>query len=327
MTHSIKLSSDKTFDSIEGKSILDSALANKVVLEYSCRNGRCAVCKTELISGETKILNEEISLTEQEKQTGFILTCCREAKSDLSLEATDISEIAHLQIKTLPCRINKITQLNDEVLEVTLRLPPNAGFNYLAGQYIDIIKGDIRRSYSIANAPKEDAEITLQIKKFENGMMSDYWFNQAKENDLLRFEGPLGTFFLRESNKQNLVFLATGTGIAPIKAIFEQLEKTEATDKNIYIYWGGRTEKDLYLQPKIANNVIKFIPVFSRPPENWQGRSGYVQQALLEDKINLQDTTIYACGSEAMIHSAKELLTQNGLDKKHFYSDAFVEST
>jgi CDP-4-dehydro-6-deoxyglucose reductase len=218
--------------------------------------------------------------------------------------------------------------MNETVLEVKLRLPPNAKFNYNSGQYVNIIKGDLKRSYSIANNFRENAVLTFYIKKYEEGSMSKYWFNEAKENDLLRIEGPLGSFFLRETEMENIVFIATGTGIAPIKAILESMIESaiQFQNKYIWLFVGARYEKDLFWNINEINLLsnMKFIPVLSRSSEDWNGERGYVQDIVIKQNIPLSNTQVYACGSNMMIESAKATLVEMGLDKKHFFSDAFV---
>jgi len=308
--------------------ILDAAKRQHIAIEHSCRTGRCGVCKTQVISGLATAIKPEESLTEQEKNRGFILTCCRIASSPLHLDIEDLGELGKLQIKTLPCRIAGLKNLSDDVVEVTLRTPPASKLEYMPGQYVDMIgNGGLRRSYSIANAPREDGKITLQVRKVVNGEMSEYWFNEAKLNDLLRMEGPLGTFSLRKSNARNLILLATGTGIAPIRAILEQMVASPElnTFNNIHLYWGGREGKDIYWQPDYPKLPLRFIPVLSRLSE-WQGRNGYVQEVAIEDGHQWHDSVVYACGSEAMINSACDRLIKAGLNRKNFYSDAFVSS-
>ncbi|EIK95626.1 CDP-6-deoxy-L-threo-D-glycero-4-hexulose-3-dehydrase reductase [Pseudomonas sp. M47T1] len=326
---SVKLYNGKTFSSEPGTSLLDSAKAAGITLEYSCRTGRCGVCKTTVLSGDTEALKGESSLTADELAAGMILTCCRQALSNVELDAEDIGALGDIVVKTLPCRIDTITRLAENVVEVVLRVPPTSKLHYLPGQYLDVIgEGGLRRSYSIANAQRADGKLELQIREVEQGSMSQYWFGSAKPNDLLRLEGPLGTFCLRDKSASTLVFLATGTGIAPVKAILEQLLSTPklAEGKNIRIYWGGRTAADIYWTPQLDGLSASFIPVLSRASADWQGRTGYVQAALLDDAIDLAQAVVYACGSEDMIHSAREALTVAGLPVKHFYSDAFVSS-
>lgn len=273
-------------------------------------------------------MRTEESLTGEEQSAGYILTCCRTTQTDVQLDIEDLGELGNIQTKTLPCRIDSLSLLSDDVIEVTLRTPPTSRLNYLPGQYLDVIgKDGLRRSYSIANAPRDDGKLTLQIRKVAGGEMSHYWFDEAKANDLLRLEGPLGTFCLRPSKTSHLLLLATGTGIAPIRAMLEHLaaDPAQSSYSQISVYWGGRTEKDIYWAPSYASLPMRFVPVLSRSSDG-PARKGYVQDAALADDLDLSDTVVYACGSEAMINSARSQLVKSGLNPRHFYSDAFVSS-
>ncbi|VXB82989.1 CDP-6-deoxy-L-threo-D-glycero-4-hexulose-3-dehydrase reductase [Pseudomonas sp. 8AS] len=307
--------------------MLVAARMQGIALEHSCRTGRCGVCKARVLAGVTEPLQVEDSLTQDERSRGIILTCCRTAVTDIELDIEDLGELGNVEVKTLPCRIHALHMLSDDVVEVALRLPPTSPLHYLPGQYIDIIKGGIRRSYSIANAPRDDGRIILQIRKVPDGEMSRYWFEEAKENDLLRLEGPLGTFCLRQTQVSQLVLLATGTGIAPIKAILQQLAKSAGvnTYRKIHVYWGGRVEKDLYWTPDFPEFDMNYVSVLSRSL-NSSGAQGYVQDAVIAAGINLQDAVVYACGSESMIESARNKLIAAGLGPENFHSDAFVSS-
>lgn len=323
----------KVFESPEGASILESALANGLTLEYSCKTGRCGVCIGRVLEGNTAAIQHEESLTPQQREDGFILTCCRQAESNVRLAIEDLPQLQGIQIKTHPARIDGIQQLNHEVLEVVLRLPPNAQFKYLPGQYISVIgPNGVRRSYSIANAAREDGKISLQIKKVEGGVLSQYWFGQVKLNDLLRFEGPMGTFFLREAAPSKLILLATGTGIAPIRALLQQLQQLQSGQgelpSEIHVYWGNRFESDIYLnlQQGLPPNT-KLNLVLSRPESSWQGSHGYVQDIALSQHNDLENTEVYACGSNDMIQTAKAKFEQAGLSPHKFFSDAFVRSS
>ena len=324
----IKLSNATTFNCQPEQTLLEAARCQGITLEHSCRTGRCGVCKAQVLDGVASPLKTEESLTETEQAAGFILTCCRTAVTDVSLDIEDLGELGNIETKTLPCRIDSLALLTDDVIEVTLRTPPASHLAYLSGQYIDVIgKNGLRRSYSVANAPRADGRITLQIRKVPNGEMSRYWFDEVKVNDLLRLEGPLGTFCLRPTQASQLVLLATGTGIAPIRAMLEQLAANPAanTYRQIYVYWGGRTGKDLYWTPDYPALSLRFVPVLSRAPGSF-ATQGYVQDAVLTDRINLQDSVVYACGSESMIASAQSKLFAAGLSPKNFHSDAFVSS-
>ncbi|NWD23849.1 2Fe-2S iron-sulfur cluster binding domain-containing protein [Pseudomonas yamanorum] len=325
----ITLSNQKTFHCEPGVTLLDSAKKHGMALEYSCRSGRCGVCKSHA-AGETEVIrHDESVLTVDELASGYILTCCRTALGNVCLDIEDLSQFADINSRTLPCRVDSFKRLADDVVEVILRLPPKDPLNYLPGQYVDIIgKGGVRRSYSLANAPRSDGRLELQIRQVPGGVMSQYWFEELGPNDLLRLEGPQGTFALRNTSTSNLIFLATGTGIAPVKAILEQLkaDPEQVANKRIWVYWGGRHATDIYWQPELGALAVNFIPVLSRPDGGWSGRTGYVQDVLEHDGVDLADSVVYACGSEHMIHSAKEKLVTLGLPHKNFYSDAFVSS-
>lgn len=323
------LSNHKTFTAQPDRSILDCAKSQDTVLEYSCRTGRCGVCKANVLRGETELIQTELALTESERASGTILTCCRAAITDLELDIEDLGALADIQIKTIPCRIDTLERMADDVVRVVLRTPPKSALFFLAGQYIDVIgKEGVRRSYSIANTVREDAKLELHIRQVPDGVMSQYWFSEAQTNDLLRLEGPLGTFCLRDTRTTNLVFMATGTGIAPIKAMLEALagDPKPLGNKRIYIYWGGRTEADLYWHPEFPSLDLAYRPTLSRANPQWSGARGYVQQTVLAENLDMADTSVYACGSEAMIQTAREVLTQAGLPLKQFHSDAFVSS-
>lgn len=325
----VTLSNHKAFIADKERTLLESAKSQGVVLEYSCRTGRCGICKAKVLRGDTSIMQGEQGLNEVELAMGYILTCCRSALGDLDLDVDDLGGLADIQTKTVPCRIDSIEKLAADVVKVVLRMPPSNSLRYISGQYIDVIGAEgVRRSYSLANAQREDGKLELHVRHVPLGVMSQYWFGGAQTNDLLRLEGPLGTFSLRNTKPGNLIFLATGTGIAPVKAMLETLatESLQLAGKNIYVYWGGRTESDLYWNPQLLQLDLNFIPVLSRADAQWTGRTGYVQDALLADNIDLAASVVYACGSDAMIHTAREQLLAVGLPSKNFYSDAFVSS-
>ena len=281
------------------------------------------------MDGNTKILKAEIALSSEQIINGWILTCCREAISDVALDTEDLPDLSELVVKTWPARIDSIEHLTKSILRVILRTPPSNSLHFLAGQYVSVIgPNGLRRSYSIANAPRNDGKIELHIKRVAGGAFSEYWFEQANANDLLRFEGPLGTFFVRKPLPRKLLLLATGTGLAPIKAILENIASLPGNEQpEIELYWGSRHAEDVYLDPSlIMCSSLKVHLLLSQPAEAWAGRKGYVQNAVLEDHSNFDDCAVYACGSIKMIESAKAALIQSGLPSNKFHSDAFVSS-
>lgn len=327
MMKTITLSSGKTFNIETGISILEAAERYAISLPYSCKTGRCSTCKCKAVAGDTEALQEEVGLTATEKADGWILSCVRTAVTDLSLDVEDLGSVVLPEAKTLPCRINSIDKLASDVVRVLLRLPPTADFSFIPGQYIDVIgPSGVRRSYSLANASFASKQLELHIRAVDSGVMSQYWFGQAKANDLLRLSGPLGTFFLRDVAGLDLVFLATGTGIAPVKAMLESMSDlaVEKQPRSVTVFWGGRTPQDLYFDVAAIPGRFDFVPVLSRADTQWTGARGHVQQAVLSMLPDLSHAAVYACGSDAMIRDAQITLTVAGLPSKRFYSDAFV---
>jgi CDP-4-dehydro-6-deoxyglucose reductase len=328
----VRLSNDKSYACDERTSLLAGAEAAGLVLEHSCRTGRCSSCKARVVAGSTTALRPEEGLSAQERDEGWILTCVRSATADVQLDVADLGDITRYARRLVPCRIQSLERLAPDVLRVVLRLPPTAALGYLPGQFFDVVgTGGLRRSYSIANASGQSAGgVEIHVREVANGAMSAYWFGQVKVNDLLRLDGPLGTFFVREAPGDHLVFLATGTGIAPVKAMLEGLAASAATWRpaRISVYWGGRTEQDHYWRPDatLASLDIDFVPVCSRPAADWTGARGHVQDVFLRTAPDLARTWVYACWSSQMVESATVCLTELGLPANRLHSDAFVPS-
>ncbi len=299
--------------------VLDDALSQSVPLEHSCKTGDCGMCSAEVISGQVQ--NEHGHIVEQ----GCILTCQSKAMSDLVLNANYYPQLAGIKTQTVPCKVSKIRYVTDDIVILNYRLPPTASFEYLSGQYVDLSFNNVKRSYSIANACRTSKEIELHIRKVPEGQMSELLFGSVAENQLMRLEGPKGTFFVREGSKP-LVFLATGTGIAPVKAMVESL--IESNDSRaIHIYWGMQYKSEIYCEELIHYSKeyehIHFTPVLSREI-NIQSKHGYVQNAVLDDFKSLSELDVYVCGSTKMIEQAKALFIENGLSSENFHSDAFT---
>jgi CDP-4-dehydro-6-deoxyglucose reductase len=325
----VVLNSGKAFACEQGISLLAAAELSGLRFPYSCRTGRCSTCKCKVLQGESLAMQEEIGLSAAEKAEGWVLSCVRTATSDLVVDIENLGGVVLPESKTVPCRINSIEKMAPDVLRVFLRLPPSVDFAFIPGQYINLIgPNGLRRSYSIANGKSVGQQIELHIRCVNGGALSQYWFEQAKPNDLLRLNGPLGTFFLRDVAELDLVFMATGTGIAPVKAILESMKEfpAEKQPRTLSVLWGGRTKQDLYLSFSELQTVSRFVPVLSRADDQWVGAKGYVQEALLNIIPRLENAAVYACGSNAMIRSAQAALADVGLPSQRFYSDAFVSS-
>jgi CDP-4-dehydro-6-deoxyglucose reductase len=323
--------SNHSFSASEGETILESALREGFVIAYGCRNGACGTCKGRVLEGEVDYgIYQEHALPDEEKRRGHALFCQARPRGDLVIECREISAVRDIPIKTLPCRVQKMERLAPDVMALHLRLPASERLQFLAGQYIDILMKDgKRRSLSMANAPHDDAYLELHLRNY-GGPFSDYVFNRMKEKDILRFEGPLGTFFLREDSDKPIILLASGTGFAPIKAIIEHA-LFKGISRSITLYWGGRVRGDLYLNALAErwqrDHGIRYIPVLSEalPEDRWTGRTGFVHRAVMEDLPDLSAHQVYACGSPLMVEAAhKDFTTECRVPDEEFYSDSFT---
>ena len=325
----VTLNTGRSFTADPAVSILDAARQAGATLEYSCRTGRCGICKAPVVSGDTMILRaEDESLTPEEAAQGLILTCCRAATSDVMLDIEPLDRLAGFEAKTIPARIVSVERLAPEIVRVVLKTPPASPLRFLPGQYVDVIADGVRRSYSLANAPRADNLLELIVKRYAGGHLSGYWFERAKPNDLVRIEGPLGTFFLRDAAPTDIVFLATGTGIAPVKALLEELaaDPARAAQHRLRVFWGNREAENFCWDPVALGLDVGFHHLLSGANADWSGKRGYVQEAAVHDGIDPADTVVYACGSNAMIASARDTLTALGVPRARFFSDAFVSS-
>ncbi|WP_239970548.1 FAD-binding oxidoreductase [Confluentibacter citreus] len=325
----VSLRNNKVFKCDSESTILSAAKKAGLVLEHSCLSARCRSCIVKVIKGDVENIQEELVLSKEERNTGYVLSCNAKPLSNIKLDIEDLGDIVLTEPSVFPSKIDTIEKVKEDIIKLVLRFPPTCNFKFIAGQYVNIIKDNIKRSYSIANNPKGDNKLEFYIKKYNNGVMSDYFFSKAKENDLLRIEGPLGTFFYRNDiTIKNIIFLATGTGIAPVKALLEQFNQQPEIykEKKIWLFFGVRYKEDIFFNPKYDLINFTFIPVLSRKNVNWQGENGYIQNVLLKQKIDLSNAQVYACGSNDMILSAKKVLIENNLKEHNFYSDAFVSS-
>lgn len=326
----VTLRTGRSFVADPATSILDAARAHGVSIEYSCRTGRCGACKASVASGATTLLRpEDEGLSAADVAAGFILTCCRAAANDVSLDIEPLDRLLGLDVRTMPARIVSLDHVAPDIVSLALKTPPTAPLRFVAGQYIDVLAAGVRRSYSLANAPRPDNLIELVVKRYDGGVLSNFWFDRARPGDLVRIEGPFGTFFLRDNLPANLIFLATGTGIAPVKALLEELaaQPARAAQHAIRVYWGNRAAESFWWNPANLALTVDYQPLLSATDAAWRGERGYVQDVAVRDGFPAADTVVYACGSAEMIAAARNTLTASGLSPLRFFSDAFVSSS
>ena len=320
----------------EGQSVLDAALAAGIVLPYSCRNGACSTCKGRVVEGSYEGgPNSAQIIPEEEREQGYTLFCQARPLSDLTIEAQEVRMASDIQIRKMPSRIMGMEKLADDIMVLKVQLPASDPFRYYPGQYLDFILRDGKhRSYSMATPPNEANLVELHIRHTPGGAFTDHVFGvgatQMKVREILRVEAPLGSFFLRDSDKP-AVLLASGTGFAPIKAMVEHMIATGDT-RPVRLYWGGRRPADLYMNDmarawEAQLPDFRYVPVVSDalPEDNWQGRSGFVHRAVMEDIPDLAGYQVYACGAPIMVDSARHDFTEVcGLPEEEFFADAFT---
>lgn len=329
--------SGRSFSVPQGQTILAAAIAAGVNLPYGCKDGACGSCKCRKISGEVEHGNySRNALSQEEEASGVILTCRAQALSDVVLESRQVTDAGSHPVKKLPVRVRRLEVLRPDVMRVELQLPASEKFAYDAGQYIDFLLRDgSRRSYSLANAPhtQESAPgLELHIRHMPGGLFTDHVFSGMKEKDILRIEGPFGSCTLREDSDKPLLFIVSGTGFAPAKALLEHLQHIGST-RPVTLYWGGRRPQDIYMSDWLNQHTLpgglRFVPVVSdaQPEDQWQGRTGLVHQAVLDDFADLSTHQVYACGTPAMVEAARTSFTgTRHLAAEDFFADAFTSA-
>ena len=332
--HSVTIQPDgQQFQVEAAESVLTAALRQHVVLPYGCRNGACGSCKGKIVAGTVDYgVYQAKALTDDEKAQGKALFCQAKPLSDLVIEARTVGAAKDIQVRTLPCRVQKLARVTDDVVVLHLKLPASERLQFLAGQYIEfLLKDGSRRSFSMANPPHGDELIELHVRHVAGGAFTDRVFGKMKERDILRFEGPLGTFFLREDSARPIVLVASGTGFAPIKALIEHAFH-KGIERPMTLYWGGRRPADLYLNDLAVRWAAErpdftYVPVVSEalPEDRWTGRTGFVHLAAMQDFPDLSGFQVYACGVPVMVDAARrDFVSQCGLPEDEFFADSFT---
>lgn len=338
MTYTITVQpSGRSFEAEPAETMLAAGIRQGIGLPYGCKDGACGSCKCKKISGTvTHGPHQDKALSAQEEADGYVLTCCGTATSDVVLESRQVTHAGAFPIKKMPARVALLEKLSPDVVRLKLQLPANDIIQYHAGQYVEFILRDgARRSYSMANAPHTLVEngapmIDLHIRHMPGGKFTDHVFGAMKEKEILRIEGPYGSFHLQESPKP-IVLLASGTGFAPIKAIIEHMQFMGITREAV-LYWGGRRPQDLYMDEWVKARCaemphLKYVPVVSDalPEDGWSGRTGFVHLAVLQDFADLSGHQVYACGAPIVVDSArKDFVEKAGLPEHEFFADAFT---
>jgi CDP-4-dehydro-6-deoxyglucose reductase len=327
------LPDNRNFAMREGETVLEAGLRAGVGLPFECRNGACGKCKCVIVHGSVDHgAYQPSALPDAEKALGKALMCCAVPRSDLEIEYESGEAAAAATVRTYVGRVHSMERLSDDVMRLMVSLPSGERLHFVAGQYINILLEDgQRRAFSFANPPHQSEHIELHIRLIARGRFTTYVFSQMKVGDDLRFEGPLGSFYLRESARP-IIFVAGATGFAPIKSIVEDAFH-RGIRRPMLLYWGVRRTKDLYMMELAQrwqqdHDNFRFVPVLSEPiPEDqWQGRQGLVHGAILGDFPELNGYEVYVCGSAKMVDNAFPAFLEHGLSEDHCFSDAFLAS-
>jgi CDP-4-dehydro-6-deoxyglucose reductase, E3 len=325
-----------SFDVARDEPILAAAIRAGVGMPYGCRDGACGSCKSRLIEGRVIHGAHQLrTLPREEEDAGWILPCCATPQTDCVVQARTVAGAGEYPVLKMPARVASLERVAPDVMRLKLQLPATVALKYRAGQYVEFILRDgARRSYSMANAPENLGEppmIELHLRHMPGGKFTDHVFSAMKEKEILRVEGPLGSFFLREDSQAPIVLLASGTGLAPIKAIVEHM-RAKGIGRPAVLYWGCRRKADLYLhdwalEAAAALPWLRYVPVLSEPtPEDgWTGRTGLVHEAVMADLPDLSAQQVYACGAPIMVESARrDFVARCGLPEEQFFADSFT---
>jgi CDP-4-dehydro-6-deoxyglucose reductase, E3 len=328
------LPAGREFAAAADETLLAAAIRQGIGLPYGCKDGACGSCRARLLEGRvTHRPHQDKALSAADEAAGVVLTCCAVPQSDCAIESRQVTAAGQFPVQKMPVRVQSIERVSADVAILTLQLPATLSFQFHAGQYLDVLcKDGARRSYSMATAPGQArGSLELHIRHLPGGLFTDHVFGAMKEKEILRTEGPFGSFYLREGSDKPVVLLASGTGFAPIQAIIEHM-KAAGVRRPTTLYWGCRRRADLYrhewaLAQAAELPWLSYVPVLSdaSPEDGWGGRTGLVHQAVMADVPDLGGHEVYACGAPVMVDSALRDFTQRcGLPEEAFFADAFV---
>ena len=315
------------FEIKPSQTILEAAISSGITLPYGCQSGSCGSCKARVIKGE--VFHDDIMpgvLSDQDRSEQNFLLCKTYATSNVTISSRVEKKLDEFPKKITPVRVEKLSLLNHDVMQILLKLPAGENLQFKAGQYLEfILKDGARRAFSMANAPSDDL-IELHVRLIEGGTFTNYVFNEMKEKSIHRIEVPIGNFYLRESDRP-MIFVAGGTGFAPIKSIINDCNRA-GVERKIYLYRGFKTHKDLYQDEVVENwkkniNNFESINIYSEEVVNGQEKI-LVHKKVIKDLGQLDSFDVYCCGAPGMIEVAYREFVEAGLNPKSFYSDAFT---
>jgi len=327
--------SDRSFSVAADQPVLDAALAAGLNLPHSCKGGNCGSCRARLLQGEIAYPNgRPLGLSDSEAALGLILLCQARASTDITIETFEVSTPEQALIKRLPCRIQRVERWSHDVMAVFLRLPAAERFDFKPGQYLDVmLPGGRRRSFSIASPPHDSSLLELHVRRVAGGEFTEPLFTDKAQSVLLTIEGPLGHFIYRAAaplpapDSAPMLLVGGGTGLAPLKSIMRHVIEN-GLRRDMTLYWGVRSEQDLYAHAALEELAARgpglaYVPVLSEPTPLWQGRRGWVHEAVLADGLPLERYDVYASGPPAMIDAVRRELGARGVLPARLCFDSF----
>lgn len=324
--------SGKTFVVKQGESVLTAALRQGVMLPYSCKNGTCGSCRGIVESGEVHYpFHPPLALERSDFAEGYALMCQAEPVGDLRIKVREIEAVRDIQVRLLPARVLEKKLLAENVVRLRLKLPRAQRLQFLAGQYVDVLLAEgRRRAFSIASCPSLEDEIELHIRHVEGGDFTGYVFDDLNERDILRLEGPLGNFFVRNDQPQRpMIMMGGGTGFAPLKSMIESLLE-QGDRREIHLYWGARTVAELYLDELPARWAREKVHIHYRraienlpPADGLDAFRGQVHEAVLSEHSDLSGFDVYMSGPPAMIDVSRQAFIEHKLDESRLFYDSF----
>jgi CDP-4-dehydro-6-deoxyglucose reductase, E3 len=328
--HITILPSGHAFDVVDEESVLDAARRAGYALPYSCLSGSCGSCRARLLEGECVESPEARALTAEERARGDVLLCQAHPRSDLTIAVREVPSVADLPRRMLTLRLVERDLLAEDVLRLRLRAPQKEPFRWLAGQYLDVLLPEgKRRAFSIANAPEDAGLVELHVRRVPGGGFTQQLFDAYPLGTLMRVEGPLGTFVPREDSERPMIFMAGGTGFAPVKAIIEHFLHLGSA-RPMHLFWGARHVPDLYL-PDLPQQWVARHPAFAYTPvlseadaaEAARLRHGFVHEAVLAEHPDLSGFDVYMSGPPPMIEAARHRFAEAGVPMDRLYYDSF----
>ena len=319
-----------SFSAAPDQSLLDAALGASLNLPHSCKGGNCGSCRARLLKGEIHYPNgPPLGLSNAEVADGFVLLCQARARSDLAIETSEITTPDRALVKRLPARIERTVPMSHDVMGLYLKLPVAEAFSFEAGQYVDImLPGGRRRSFSIASPPHDSRVLELHVRRVAGGEFSARLFDQNARSALLSLEGPLGQFVYRPGIAPMLL-VGGGTGLAPLLSILRHVVEN-GLDRDMTVYWGVRSERDLYAHGVLIELAargrpakFRYVPVLSDPAPGWPGSRGLVHEAVLKDIDELKEYDVYAAGPPAMIAAVRREFGARGVAASRLFFDSF----